>query len=144
MKDLVDAVRKNALPMRYREQIINGLEQREQLINGLEQREQIINGAKQMQMKGVYRKKPNERGKNTAKGSNRLGSAPSLLLTTPTNSPTNSKSMKDLWRRINKKGGSKSHKPKFTRRKNKNLPKRKSIKKRKMQKRNTKTRRQRK
>jgi len=43
-----------------------------------------------------------------------------------------------------KKAGSKSHKPKFTRRKNKKSPKRKTIKKRKMPKRKNKTRRQRK
>ena len=44
-------------------------------------------------------------------------------------------------RRHNRKGGSKSHKPKFTRRKNKKSPKRKTIKKRKMPKRKNKTRR---
>jgi len=43
-------------------------------------------------------------------------------------------------RRARKKGGT-SHKPKFTRRKNKNSSKRKTIKKRKMPKRKNKTRR---
>jgi hypothetical protein len=46
-------------------------------------------------------------------------------------------------KKTKKKGGT-SHKPKFTRRKTKNSPKRKTIKKRKMPKRNAKTRRQRK
>ena len=92
----------------------------------------------------IYKSANREIGKNSnfpsitsiSANSNKTGS--SHKATRPVDPKSSNYSMRP---RRNGKGGSKSHKPKFTRRKTTKSPKRKTIKKRKMPKRKNKTRR---
>ena len=151
MTELVEAVKNNNLPIemdyRDREQIISHVNEMIQMQNQMQNNEPKVGNETKSRKKPVNAKGiiTRSRAKGNISHSRKLDPSEQIqsFLSELTETQTNREKPSSIFRRprLKGKGGSKSHKPKVTRRKTTKSPKRKTIKKRKMPKRKNKTRR---